>query len=143
MNSITEALKNAGIKIPTTKRVWTWLKDHPSKTAKEVASGLNIKENIAYATLHNLLTRGMISAHKEYIYTSSKVVGKSYVNVYVAEGKSYELLPVKKSKPSQVKPLSQPSFNKPVVETKSKIVVDNLSVLEARELYEQLKKIFG
>ena len=149
MNSITEAMKKVGISIPQIKRVWVWLKDHPEKTSKEIGLAIGLDPSIVSALLHNLKSRGMVTSRKEYNISSSfsKSPGRNYITVYRTVGAEYELLPVKKTpRPAAIKAevlkvsAATPTPN-PVV--KKKFSIDDLSVYEAKELYEQLKTIFA
>lgn len=137
MTIMTDALKKAGVSVPNIKRVWTWLNDHPEKTAKDVMKALSLAENTTYAVLSDLLGRGMITAKKEQLSYSKGVPGPKFINIYRAVGSVYELRPKMKNKlvekPAEVK----------IVAPLRKVSIDELSVVEAKALYEQLKEIFG
>ena len=153
MNQITEAMKKAGIGVPLNKRIWLWLKDHPDKTSKEIAAALNVSRNNVSPTLSDMDKRGMVSYKKQYLSYNAGKPGRTYINVYRALGDEFEVLPKpKKPKVQAVKPASEPKSlpapaEKPMVErsltSRRKISLDEMSVVEAKELYDQLKKIFG
>lgn len=146
MNSITEAMKKVGIVVPLKKRVWLWLKDHPDKTCKEIYLALNVQQGHVSAELHDMFKRGMVTARKE-VLPGLKRFGERPVNVYRVTSKEYELLPVKKTPRPPVVKVEGPKVTVAVQEpnpvVKKKFSIDDLSVYEAKELYDQLKKIFG
>lgn len=142
MNSITEAMKKAGISVPLNRRIWLWLKDHPGKTSKEIALGLNSKLGNVSPTLTNLYRRGMVTMTKETLTHRSNAKGRKVISTYRAVGDKFELLPVKKTvKVNGPKITVATPKPKPVI--KKKFSIDDLSVYEAKELYEQLKTIFA
>jgi hypothetical protein len=86
MTSMTEATANALRVKPIIERVWTYLRDNPNKTSKDVASALNLSEQRASSALLELHQRSMVSRVKtprhagldaklEYRYTA---IGKVY-----------------------------------------------------------------
>ena len=67
MTAMQAALQESGLELPTLrKRCWLWLKDHPGKTAKDVATALNAKLITVYQALLNLEKRGMVESKVEH-----------------------------------------------------------------------------
>ena len=141
------ALAEAGVTIPLNKRVWTWLKDHPSKGSKETAKALNVAPSDVSATLSNMYQRGMVARAQR---TNNNTVGPHTEYEYTALGRTFQLLPrpAGKHQPRpQVTPI--PALA-PVVTVASEppkptmlVNIDNMKVGEARALYTHLKAIFG
>ncbi len=139
--NMAAALNNAGIKVSITKRVWCWVQDHSGKTAKDIALGLNEDIKKVTATLRDLESRNMVVAKKEYFKHLAGKPGRKNINTYATVGATYSLKPKTFAKPPYPMPLVDVMPYK--VEKKSKISLDDLSIKEARELYDQLKDIFG
>lgn len=140
MTTMTDALKKVGVTVPHNKRVWNWLKDHPGKTVKEISAALNIPTAVLYTVVGDMVNRKMLEVGKEHLIRKIGAFGPHKINTYRVVGKEFELLPVPKRK--RVETVTPPPVKIEPVKSK-KIDVDNMSVSEARELYDQLKKIFG
>jgi len=71
MNSITTALKSAGVPLPTTtQRAWQWVHDHPGATAAQVNTA--IKTAHSATLLNDLRLRGMVTSRKSEALSSGK-----------------------------------------------------------------------
>lgn len=149
MNSITETVEYKEIKIPMNKRVWLWLKDHLGKTSSEICAGLNTSASFIGPAISDLQRRGMVKwVHQRLTHRDNRLCRVYYV---IGSSNKFELQP--RIKPS----LTDRSKAKKTVVRRSaskqlelkldappvKIDINSLSVAEARELYDQLKKIFG
>ena len=144
MTTMTEALKKVGVTVPHNKRIWLWLKDHPGKTAKEISAALNIPMTIVYTVAGDMHKRKMLKIEKQVLSYNRGKFGPPEVNIYTALGKEFELLPMpKRKKPVTYVKRPEPFPVKPIPEKPKKFNVEDMSVSEARELYDQLKKIFG
>jgi len=137
MTVMTEAMKKAGVFIPLNKRVWIYLKDHPIKSIKDISLALKCEESKVRRALADLESRNMVYHTKEVSIHRKDMRGRKSINLYRSIGDEYKLLPVRKiEKPIAPKPIQ--------VEVKpKKFTIDDLSVVEAKQLYEQLKEIFG
>lgn len=142
MTAMTDAMKKAGVFVPLNKRVWMHLKDHPGKSIKQVAQAFSADERRVGLAVRDLESRNMIYHVKEEMAYRKGMPGRHNINIYYCVGNKYELLPVRKQE--KPKPKVDPA---PVVKTEppkpKKLTIENLSVIEAKELYEELKKIFG
>lgn len=134
MTNMTEQLKKSGLAVPANKRVWMYLKDHPNKSAREIALALNIHPAQSYTALNDLASRKMVTNHIE---LEKRGVGRRSIKVYQAVGDRFELKPIR----SSVKPEESSVVIQPV--KKAEIDVDALTVKEAKVLYDKLKEIFG
>ena len=150
MNTMTIALKNAGLTVPVNKRVWLWLKDHPSKTVLEIKNGLGeASDKPIYNAMHDLAARGMVSVTKVKPLRHANEPGPSLVNKYTTLGSEFELLPKRKTPPTVVAkhvastptPVTQKEPEKVV--GKFAINIENMTLADARALYLQLKEFFG
>ena len=165
--SMQEALKQANVKTllskPLVERVWLYLKDHPSMTARQMCG---IYGKSAPQVLSYMEDRKMVTSKLENRLTGSgrQKAGRQLVKVFTTVGREYELLPPsKKTKPAaDPKPLiySAPPppiplplptsapvtdsavFPKP---TKKNIrdLVDSWTLSDAREIYNVLKEYFA
>lgn len=65
MNAMTNAMNNAGIKLPSVKyRIWNWLKDHPEKTAEDITKALGMNY-VPAAEIRDMELRGMLKAYSD------------------------------------------------------------------------------
>lgn len=146
MTDMTQALQKAGLTVPHNKRIWMWLKDHPGKTAKEISLALKLSPAIVYTLLADMEKRRMIQSGKENLCNTGTKFCRKTVKIFTAVGREFELLPVPKRKPRVINtPIPEPVVKLPILPspTRSKISLEDLSLMEAKDLYEQLKKIFG
>lgn len=148
MNTMTHALQTAGIKtLSQIQLTWTWLKDHPNKTAREVETAL--KFSGTSSTLAQLRKRGMVTCKPE-----QDARNPMPVNRYTAVGTEYELKPM----PKKVKPVKPSQFTNaaglpiaassavpvaPVPAAPADFNLDTMTIADARKLYKQLHRMFG
>ena len=151
MNQLTMAMKQAGVALPPqNKRIWLWLKDHPSKTTKELSSALNMPLGIVSTLVSDMYKRGMVSVVRVPTTTRHGSVGR-----YSTIGREFELLPKVKVK---AKPALAPvPVSQPVVEKQEPVkvipkdepaptaahILETMSVKQAYELYVSLHEMFG
>lgn len=165
---IIQAFAKVGIKMTKTERVWHYLKDKPGSTAKQIAAGLNTK-HIA-SPLHLLINAGLATAVDS---GSRLARSGPNVKCYYAKGAEYtnDGLYVKPAKTKKKKkgsitingqpiafapqPAPQPApadVTGPTLlgRRKSdnttevfKFDLETMTIAEARQLYTQLKKMFG
>ena len=155
MTAIREALKDAGVKLPLNRRVWNWVKDHPGKTAKEIALGLNEPAQKVYNAVADIECRGMVIGKPVYRsrYTG---FGPKTAKEYTAVGDRFELLPTRKKSPGPSSSVTvvksgvvmqHPSQMTAVDVAKPAsthhVDVDALPLAEARRVYLKLREIFG
>jgi predicted transcriptional regulator len=133
MTKIVEQLKKSGLAVSVNKRVWMYLKDHPDKSAKDIALALNVHQAQVYVAVNFMSSRKMLTS---YIELEKRGVGRRSIKVYKAVGDRYEMLPpVQKTQEVTVivpEPIRQIEVN-----------IDTLTVKEAKALYDKLKEIFG
>jgi hypothetical protein len=90
MNTVTAALRTAGIQIPPlNKRVWLWLKDHPNKSAKEVANAIGVGVTSVASACSNMSGRGMLIEGQ---VPSRAPRGSRTVAAYTVKYRDFELL---------------------------------------------------
>ena len=92
MTEIQMALKKAGIKMTSSKRIWLWLKDHPNHISSQVSTALHINLSTVGSILSNLESRNMVSVATRLNLRA----GRKNVKEYCAKGRDYELLPIHK-----------------------------------------------
>lgn len=156
MSQVVTALKEAGIKLPPLKkRIWLWLKDHPGKSAREVALALNVPREIdVYGDLTDMFKRGMVNVVIDKRHTKK---GIGLVRTYtVVDVSKYELKPLGRpgTKTEIPVPTALPEitaqqlsrqleeFTRQVQAPRPRIDVDLLTVAEARDLYNRLREFF-
>lgn len=148
MNSIPDALKAAGVKLPSLKnRIWLWLKDHPGKNYKTVATALKATPSSVSSQLGDLYARGMLSC--ETVPSNAKRGVKS-IKIYSALGREYELAPLPlKNSPCKTHtkrvPIDAPLIHigtLPPLPAHKGIDVEQLTISEARALYRKLQEMF-
>lgn len=154
--ALKTALSNAKVvRKPVIERVWLWLKDHPGKTAKEIAQVFPEASRGISSLISQMFNRQMLIRTAEFERRSMRQIYRFSVSSRMQE---YELLPaIKGSKlpksrvevasPQVVpKPADTPVPDEPrtiAVLWSAEYRVSQMKVVEAKELYEELKKIFG
>jgi hypothetical protein len=103
----------------------------------ELARKANIKDASSSSLIVQFTKRGLIEAAKNGSVSTYTTVGNHYVKGYVARAKKAK--PV--AKVTQ-KTISVPDNPVRVIGTVPQLL-DTLSIVQARELYDALKKIFG
>lgn len=139
MNNVSTALKTAGVKLPPLKkRIWLWLKDHPKKTYREIATALNVRETDCATQLGIMHNRGMLSKVRgAYIDSSASI------NLWSIVYDEYELLPPRTRALNPLdRPISTQLIHPQPLPTPRNIDVTSLKLSEARALYVELKKYF-
>lgn len=144
----TVVSNGAVLRLPTqTEAIWRWLKDHPHRTAHEVAAATHIPESRVRAVVWQMHTeRGMLDRRRGSRH------GKG-VWEYTALGNTYELLP-KKTAPAP-DPAAERVLNLPPDESaaldkmlgipaeRPKFDIEVYTLGELRTIYAQLKALFG
>jgi hypothetical protein len=139
MNAITYALKAAGVATPTqSELIWRRVKEQPGMTAKGIGMSLtSIKKSSISTLLSAMEKRGMVYTKRD--------AGRA--RKYYTDMTAYELLPLPKPLPKVTPPAKievEYCQSSPLVVTPPKAFnLDDLTVREARALYEQLHKMFG
>jgi hypothetical protein len=148
MNIIKKALNDVGIKVPIKRRIFNWLRDHPNKTSREIATALNERVEWIQTELRDMTTRSMIKS-KPVLHRPYRGSGRKSLLEYAVAISEYELLPLPRSI-ANVKidpaPVTVVKFDKPEpapVPTVGQIDVDALPIGEARRIYARLQEIFG
>ena len=118
------------------------IRDNPGSTRSklmELAGKAGIKDASSSSLVVQFLKRGIIRAAKNGSVSTYTTVGNHYVKGYVARDKAKKAKPVAKATP---KPTPVPDNPVRVIGTVPQLL-DTLSIVQARELYDALKKIFG
>lgn len=136
MNSIANAMKEAGVAVPPlSQRLWLWIKDHPKATSREIET--QFKEGVS-PRLADMEKRQMLSS-SEVPNPSRK--GKRTLKGYTVTQDEYDLLPIPKKEAMTTRVPAPKSAHAIVPQTK--INIEALTIAEARALYAQLQKMFG
>lgn len=120
---------------PTTNQseiIWRYIRDNPGCSAGEI-TGVDDKNNVA-TRIRQLVKRGIVRQDRSVFPMTNYVVGDVYKTIDV-NTRVERMNAARKNK----KKLS----SAPVAKPKSINILDTMSVVEARALYDQLKKIFG
>jgi predicted transcriptional regulator len=132
-----------------TEIIWRFIRDNPGCAARDVAANKAIPDYKNVATrINQLVKRGLVTQDKEAFPIKNYVVGDEYPKCSQEDK-------LKKMRAARQKNLASPSKTK----KKNKVgrplkvikkpqeakanILDTMSVVEARALYDQLKKIFG
>lgn len=140
---------------------WEWLRDHPSSTAREMAKACGIDQTDAANTLLKFLGRGLVERVKHdgvFCYTT---VGDTYPvlsseelikrmlegRAKRARGKAYKSKRAKhaetvKSIEQRKAELIAPGVTNGFVDS-VQTFINQLTVHQARAVYDELKKVFG
>jgi hypothetical protein len=141
MNDMTTALQRAGVPIPTQKqRIWQWLSDNGHHSTKDIASALNIKQDVTQAAITDLRNRQMLS-----LIPMDNGKGVRLNNHYGALGRKYELLsPHKKgAKKPEPKVVYEPKGEVVVIpEFKPEVFLGKLTLSELRSVHAYLGRFF-
>jgi hypothetical protein len=112
------------------------IRDNPGSTRSQLitlARKAGIKDASSSSLVVQFLKRGLIRAQKNASVSAYFAVGNKYISGYIPKSK-----PVAKVTP---KPAPVPDNAK--LTTSVPQFLDTLSIVQARELYDALKKIFG
>ncbi len=114
------------------------IRDNPGLTRSElvkIANSAGIKESSSSSLVVQFTKRGIIRTQKNGNMSAYFAVGKSYTSGYVRRAKP----PVPAKKETR-EPVTKTPVR--VVETVPELL-NSLSIVQARELYDALRKIFG
>lgn len=146
-NQMTQAFTQAGIKpLPVMHQLWNIIKEQQGSTFKQLKTrASHINQGTIASTLNDMEKRGMTYSRPADIRTPRK-------KAYFTDMERYELLP----RPNAVKQLkgkpTTGSLDEPVKKSEwtpvvpaplAQINIDQMTVAEARNLYQQLHKMFG
>ena len=151
MNQISSALAKAGVKIPPLlQRVWQVLHDQKGpRSAKALASMLNLPQSRLSSALSKLKSRGMVAVLRRDLTRckgSRGAVITRLVAQYGTLGTEYELLPVlptTKAEPAKaelelrVDPLEFQAVRPATID------IEKMTLAEAHDLYRRLKEFFA
>ena len=161
MTTVMEhAIKSAGIATPTQmERVWRIIKDHPGITSRRVGEMAKMDHPIAASYCSQLMSRRMVDVtYTPMLLKLGRGMGTRNIATYRVTKQVYDVLPKchdqavdllpGKGKSSEVKLISFATAEEKVaapvqVPPTSKIDIDKLTVMEAKELYLKLHKMFG
>lgn len=118
------------------------IRDNPGSTRAvlvTLARDAGIKDASSSSLVVQFVKRGIIRAEKNGSVSTYKTVGNHYVKGYVARAKAKKAKPVAEVTP---KPTQAPDNPIRVIGTVPELL-NALSIVQARELYDALKKIFG
>jgi hypothetical protein len=124
------------------EKLFNIIRDNPGLTRSkliELARDAGIKDASSSSLVVQFTKRGIIRAEKNGSVSTYKTVGNHYVKGYVARAKAKKAKPV-----AEVTPKPTPAPDNPirVIGTVPELL-NALSIVQARELYDALKKIFG
>jgi hypothetical protein len=117
------------------------IKDNPGLTRSELvtlARKANIKDASSSSLIVQFTKRGIIKAEKNGSVSTYKTVGNHYVKGYIPKAKAKKAKPVAVVTPKTTPLPDNVRFTATVPQ-----LLDTLSIVQARELYDALKKIFG
>lgn len=138
-DTVTEpTVSNLGV----SEKLFNIIRDNPGLTRSELielARKAGIKDASSSSLVVQFTKRGIIRAEKNGSVSTYKTVGNHYVKGYVARAKAKKAKPV-----AEVTPKPTPAPDNPirVIGTVPELL-NALSIVQARELYDALKKIFG
>jgi len=130
-------------KISQTELLWQYIKDNPGSTAPGMFKARVIDDYKNIATrVNQLAKRGLLRQDINSHPMKNYVVDETYPRVTL-EDRLQRMQNARGTKPKKIKKVKR--VVQPVVETpKTPVnILDTMSVMQARELYDQLKKIFG
>jgi hypothetical protein len=117
------------------------IRDNPGNTRSELvalARNAGIKDASSSSLIVQFTKRGIIEAVKHGSVSTYTTIGSHYVKGYIARNKAKKVKPVAK-----VTPTPTPAPDNAKLTTSVPQLLDTLSIVQARELYDALKKIFG
>lgn len=142
MNAMTEAFVQAGVKLPPVReRLWRHIKDNPGIYRKELRAAFSaLPEGTFSGQLWALLNAGQVYERDEFVagkrrarlYTDMEVYVRPAVRRSVGEDKQ-------PAAPAPLDGQCDTVSQRPSLDA----LLDSLTVGEARELYQKLKKMFG
>ena len=123
------------------EKLFNIIRDNPGLTRLELvelARKANIKDSSSSSLIVQFTKRSLIKAAKNGSVSTYTTVGNHYVRGYVARDKAKKAKPV-----AVVTPKPTPVPDNVKLTTTVPHLLDTLSIVQARELYDALKKIFG
>lgn len=131
---------------PLVERVWLWIKDHPKTTPTVVAKALGTSREMVQVSLTNMFNRGMVVKVQSDLKHARR--GEKLWSC-IPSLKQYELLP--KLDASLIIPKKDEYVHKAITLTSAdishlkatNIKVEELTIVEARQLYDKLKPYFS
>ena len=144
MNDITQALKTAGVKLPSQKqRIWQYLKDFGAHGVKDIAAEVKIGEPTVQATLTVMVRRKMLRKIERKDHRGVRIP-----NHYEVLGKQFVLLPEPPKQGAKKVPVflpdeATPAVAVPAVPTFSpeKLLAD-CTLMQMHQVYDFLKRWF-
>ena len=117
------------------------IRDNPGSTRAaliDLARKAGIKDASSSSLVVQFAKRGIIRSEKNGSVSTYNTVGNHYVKGYIARDKAKKAKPVAKATPK-----SMPLPDNAKLTASVPQLLDTLSIVQARELYDALKKIFG
>ena len=121
------------------QKIHHYLKDHPNKTNEEIAKALGSNSHSTYVCLNRALKAGLLRRRKGSRFTKG-------VWEYEVVFKEFQQPPYHNSKKKQPKLADSPEITHVAEAAQpktSKFDIDSLTLGEARNLYNELHKMFG
>lgn len=146
---------------------WEWLRDHPSSTAREMAEALDVSVPDMATIVHTFYERGLVDRrNRGGVYTYHTAVDKYPVldtaervrRMTEARKANLEARKANKSKAPRKAKVSKPTDIHILEERKAALrgpeplrivsgsvdeILNRLTLTQARDLYDRLRKIFG
>lgn len=130
------------------RRVWEYIKAHPTSSAKEISDGTSLKNSVVANAVNKFYVRGIVVRRESrhgYTYTTS--VDEYPVFDRAAHGRQMIKLAVEARKKNAkaaraTKPAKLQVQHKPAGFDVDAII-GNLNVLQAKQLLVRLKEVFG
>lgn len=154
MNTMTTALHNAGVQLPSTyERVWRYFKDHPRSTSLACTQVLGLDRSNSSSYISEMETRRMLRSEliEMRVPGARGVFHNRRVKHYSVNISEFEMLPKPKraKSPRKVKAdpeavkagPTQPTPRPPVFDAER--VINGFTLMQARAVYEELRKVFG
>lgn len=156
MNTMTDALIAAGVPVPTVKeRLWNFIRENPGVSTKQIKKVLtNLPEGTITSQTSMLERANLIYSRKAYGEGDARGYKTYFTSAATYKPpRKWPQAPRRRVKPmpASLPPLAPPRSDPPtnVVKTVAEnikrqqpIDLDSLTLAQARELYQQLKKIF-
>lgn len=141
MNDIAKAMADAGVKLPNTRqRIWSWLKDHPVKTAKDVRVALNMPEGTTSAALSIMTSKGHLEVINEPVFPGGRPVAH-----YCVTSKEYGAPPraPKASNMADVPPVKVVHKEPPAKGFDPEAFLENCTLRQLRVIQAWVTRLLG
>ncbi len=135
-----------------TERIWRFIRDNPGCTSGDVTKHEPNNAGGVYTRINQLRLKGYIRSTDEYpmrLYVVKPYTGttKEEQVARMNAARTAKLENLKNKPPKPKKKMGRPTkaaMQQPVQTKPSRVVdLNNLSIVEARKLYDELKQIFG